>query len=89
MAKRTQAKRVRLGRRTRHAVAIVEEHLAEFVNKRGVKKRDQMLLARGFFNGFCAMAELNYLNLSEQEAANVFAHLAPVIQKFVNLVEND
>jgi hypothetical protein len=81
MAKRTQKK---LNEKTRHAVEVIYEHLQKNIQKRGVKHYEQILITRGFVSGLCAMAQLNHLDLTEREAADVFRHLKPYLDQMAD-----
>jgi predicted component of type VI protein secretion system len=83
--KKTQSKQVNLSSDARYAVEVLQEHLERMLNKRGVKRYDEILMARGFFNGLCAMAQLNHMNLSERDAAAVFKTLTPYIHKLADI----
>jgi hypothetical protein len=78
MARRQTPK---LSERAHHAVDVISEHLERNIQKRGVKHYEQILITRGFVSGLCAMAQLNHLKLSEREAADVFRHLKPILDK--------
>lgn len=80
MPKAKQPKK-QLSERVRHAIEVVHEHLQRNVQKRGVKHYEQILITRGFVSGLCAMAQVNHLDLSEREAADVFRHLKPYLDK--------
>jgi len=79
--KQTKQKQPRLSKKAQHAVEVIYEHLQRNIQKRGVKHYEQTLITRGFVSGLCAMAQLNHLDLTESEAANVFRYLKPYLDQ--------
>jgi len=74
-------RQIKLSERALHAVDVIQEHLQRNIQKRGVKHYEQILITRGFVSGLCAMAQLNHLDLTEREAADVFRTLKPLLDK--------
>lgn len=74
-------KQIKLSKKALHAVDVIQEHLLQNIQKRGVKHYEQILITRGFVSGLCAMAQLNHLDLTEREAADVFRTLKPLLDK--------
>lgn len=74
-------KQIKLSQKALHAVDVIQEHLQQNIQKRGVKHYEQILITRGFVSGLCAMAQLNHLKLTEREAADVFRTLKPLLDK--------
>lgn len=74
--------RVTLSYSAEQARLIIEDYYATAINKRGMNRHEQMLASQSFVHGLCAMAQLNSMNLSEEDAANVFRALKPMFDKF-------
>lgn len=70
-------------RELRRAIQLVEDHFLRTVEQTRTTKRERTLTTRGFVSGLCAMAQLNHMNLSREDAACVFDSLKPLFEKLL------